>query len=241
MPVRLLPIWTSVSMSLRMADMDPKSDAYKSLAERYEKNFQNAYERYARVSGELPARADAMTELTGFIGQLKGNLGRNLAAAAAATKRRSPKLQSQHEALFAQLSTLSGNHNQAMQALLNNDGKRPPWCPPSSRRPGPALPASRSPRHRLWRALYISQVGINAPHASLRARLAHGLPAMSKKRIPGLHTSSDEIGQIAQAAEIFRTNAKYRVRLEQEPRPIAALANRSVRRVRNRRSRKPRM
>ncbi len=76
-------------MSLRMADMDPKSEAYKALGERYEMNFKTAYERYGRVSNELPSRADAMKELVGFVGELKDNLDQMLAAAAAAIRRRS--------------------------------------------------------------------------------------------------------------------------------------------------------
>ncbi len=55
----------------------------------------------------------------------------------------------------------------------------------------------------------------------LRARLAGLAAGNVEEDIPGLDRS-DEIGQIAQAAEIFRANAKDRVRLEQEARPIAA-------------------
>ncbi len=214
-------IWTSVSMSLRMADMDPKSDAYKSLAERYEKNFKTAYERYARVSGELPARADAMTELTGFIGQLKGNLDAMLAAAAAGDKEKVSELQSQHEALFAQLSTLSGNHNQAMQALLN-DGTAALGASVQSTTWSSVAGVAIGLVIAFGVALYISQVGITRPMLLLRARLAALAAGNVEEAIPGLKRS-DEIGQIAQAAEIFRANAKDRVRLEQE-----AEANRSM-------------
>ncbi|PYB73366.1 methyl-accepting chemotaxis protein [Rhizobium wuzhouense] len=214
-------IWTSVSMSLRMADMDPKSEAYAALAERYEKNFKTAYERYGRVSSELPSRADAMKELTDFIGQLKGNLDEMLAAAVAGDQQKVAALQSRHEDLFAQFSTLSGNHNQAMQTLLN-DGTAALGASVQSTTWSSVTGVALGLVIALAFALYISQVGITRPMLRLRARLAALATGQVEEAIPGLERS-DEIGQIAQAAEIFRTNAKDRIRLEQE-----AEANRSI-------------
>ncbi|MFN3320876.1 MAG: methyl-accepting chemotaxis protein [Allorhizobium sp.] len=214
-------IWTSVSMSLRMADMDPKSEAYKALGERYEKNFKTAYERYGRVSNELPSRADAMKELIGFVGELKENLDQMLAAAAAGDTAKVTELQSQHEELFGQLSTLSGNHNQAMQALLT-DGTAALGASVQSTTWSSVAGVAIGLVIAFAVALYISQVGITGPMLRLRARLAGLAAGNVEEDIPGLDRS-DEIGQIAQAAEIFRANAKDRVRLEQE-----AEANRSM-------------
>jgi methyl-accepting chemotaxis protein len=214
-------IWTSVSMSLRMADMDPKSEAYKALGERYEKNFKTAYERYGRVSNELPSRADAMKELVGFVGELKDNLDQMLAAAAAGDTAKVTELQSQHEELFGQLSTLSGNHNQAMQALLT-DGTAALGASVQSTTWSSVAGVAIGLVIAFAVALYISQVGITGPMLRLRARLAGLAAGNVEEDIPGLERS-DEIGQIAQAAEIFRANAKDRVRLEQE-----AEANRSI-------------
>jgi methyl-accepting chemotaxis protein len=214
-------IWTSVSMSLRMADMDPKSEAYTALGERYEKNFKTAYERYGRVSNELPSRADAMKELIGFVGELKENLDQMLAAAAAGDTAKVTELQSQHEELFGQLSTLSGNHNQAMQALLT-DGTAALGASVQSTTWSSVAGVAIGLVIAFAVALYISQVGITGPMLRLRARLAGLAAGNVEEDIPGLERS-DEIGQIAQAAEIFRANAKDRVRLEQE-----AEANRSM-------------
>jgi methyl-accepting chemotaxis protein len=214
-------IWTSVSMSLRMADMDPKSEAYTALGERYEKNFKTAYERYGRVSNELPSRTDAMKELIGFVGELKENLDQMLAAAAAGDTAKVVELQSQHEELFAQLSTLSGNHNQAMQALLT-DGTAALGASVQSTTLSSVAGVAIGLVIAFAVALYISQVGITRPMLRLRARLAGLAAGNVEEDIPGLDRS-DEIGQIAQAAEIFRANAKDRVRLEQE-----AEANRSM-------------
>jgi methyl-accepting chemotaxis protein len=214
-------IWTSVSMSLRMADMDPKSDAYKGLAERYEKNFKTAIERYERVGRELPSRADAMKELGVVISNLKANLDEMLSAAAAGDDAKVKELQAQHEALFANLSTVSGNHNQAMQALLT-DGTAAlgaevdvaTWQSIAGVAAGLVVAFAV--------AMYISQVGITGPMLSLRARLAGLADGNVEDDIPGIRRS-DEIGQIAKAAEVFRSNAKDRIRLERE-----AEANRSM-------------
>ncbi|MCZ8180257.1 MAG: methyl-accepting chemotaxis protein [Rhizobium sp.] len=214
-------IWTSVSMSLRMADMDPNSEAYKGLAERYEKNFKTAFERYERVGKELPSRADAMKELGVVISNLKANLDEMLSAAAAGDNARVKELQAQHETLFANLSTVSGNHNQAMQTLLTDgtaalgaDVEVATWKSLAGVAGGLVIAFAV--------ALYISQVGITRPMLSLRARLAGLAEGNVEDGIPGLDRS-DEIGQIAKAAEVFRNNAKDRIRLERE-----AEANRSM-------------
>jgi methyl-accepting chemotaxis protein len=214
-------IWTAVSMSLRMADMDANSEAYKGLAERYEKNFKTAYERYDRVSKELPSRADAMKELVGFIGTLKSNLDDMLAAAAAGDQKKVADLQAQHEQLFAQLSTLSGNHNQAMQGLLT-DGTTALGTSVASATWSSVAGVAAGLVIAFAAALYISQVGIARPMLSLRARLDGLANGNVEDDIPGVQRS-DEIGQIAKAAETFRANARDRVRLEQE-----AEANRSM-------------
>jgi methyl-accepting chemotaxis protein len=214
-------IWTGVSMSLRMADMDPKSEAYKALAERYEKNFKTAYERYDRVSKELPSRAEAMKELTSFIGNLKANLDEMLSAAAAGDQKRVAELKAHHEDLFAQLSTLSGNHNQAMQGLLT-DGTTALGASVASHTWSSVAGVAAGLVIACAVALYISQIGITQPMLRLRARLADLAAGNVEAEIPGIGRS-DEIGQIAQAAEIFRSNAKDRARLERE-----AEANRTM-------------
>ena len=214
-------IWTSVSMSLRMADMDPTSDAYKGLAERYEKNFKTAYERYDRVGKEIPSRVEAMNELVGFIGELKQNLDQMLAAAAAGESDKVASLQAEHEDLFAKLSTLSGNQNQAMQTLLN-DGTSALGESVSSATRSSIIGFAAGLVIAFAVALYISQAGITQPMLRLRARLADLAGGNVDAEIPGIDRS-DEIGQIAQAAEVFRTNARDRLRLERE-----AEANRTM-------------
>ncbi|MDQ0423543.1 methyl-accepting chemotaxis protein [Peteryoungia aggregata LMG 23059] len=214
-------IWTSVSMSLRMADMDPKSEAYKALAERYEKNFKTATERYERVIKEVPSRTEALTELTAFIAELKQNLDQMLAAAAAGDTAEVAATQAKHEELFGKLSTLSGNQNQAMQTLLT-DGTAALGDSVSSATRSSIFGVAAGLIVAFAVALYISQAGITRPMLTLRARLAGLAEGNVEDDIPGLGRH-DEIGQIAKAAEVFRTNAKDRTRLERE-----AEANRSI-------------
>jgi methyl-accepting chemotaxis protein len=214
-------IWTSVAMSLRMADMDPQSDEYKSLAERYEKNFKTAYERYDRVVKEIPSRAAAVGELTGFIAELKQNLDDMLTAAASGDGDKVASLQAKHGDLFAQLSTLSGNQNQAMQTLLT-DGTTALGASVDSATRSSIVGVAAGLVIAFAVALYISQAGITQPMLRLRARLADLAGGNVEAAIPGIDRS-DEIGQIAQAAEVFRSNAKDRLRLERE-----AEANRTM-------------
>ncbi len=214
-------IWTSVAMSLRMADMDPNSEEYKGLAERYEKNFKTAYERYDRVTKEVPSRAEALKELTAFVATLKQNLDQMLAAAAAGDAETVKALQAQHGELFGKLSTLSGNQNQAMQTLLT-DGTTALGEKVASATHSSIIGVAVGLLVAFVVALYISQAGITRPMLTLRARLAGLAEGNVEDDIPGLDRS-DEIGQIAKAAEVFRNNAKDRIRLERE-----AEANRSM-------------
>ncbi|MDH4411808.1 MAG: methyl-accepting chemotaxis protein [Rhizobium sp.] len=214
-------IWTSVAMSQRMADMDSNSEEYKALAERYEKNFKTAYERYDRVTKEVPSRAEAMKELTAFIGELKQNLDQMLAAAAAGDAEKVKALRAQHGDLFGKLSTLSGNHNQAMQVLLT-DGTAALGTAVASATRSSIIGVAAGLIIAFAVALYISQAGITRPMLGLRARLAGLADGNVEDDIPGLGRS-DEIGQIAKAAEVFRSNARDRIRLERE-----AEANRSM-------------
>jgi methyl-accepting chemotaxis protein len=157
---------------------------------------------------------EAMNELVGFIGELKQNLDQMLAAAAAGESEKVASLQAQHEELFAKLSTLSGNQNQAMQTLLT-DGTGALGESVSSATRSSIIGFAAGLVIAFAVALYISQAGITQPMLRLRARLADLAAGNVEAEIPGIGRS-DEIGQIAQAAEVFRSNARDRVRLERE-------------------------
>lgn len=214
-------VWTAVSFSLRLVEMDPASADYKALSERYEKNFVSTYERYDRVVKELPVRREAVTQLIEFIKQVKSKLDSMLAAAKAGDAATVAKLKAEHAAMFTTLSTMGGDHNAAMQTLLKEGTEKlstAVWNTTVNSVIGIAVGLLAA----FATALYFAQVGITTPMVRLRERMNGLAKGDVEQGIPGADRR-DEVGQMAGAVAVFRNNAIERQRLEQE-----ANANRSL-------------
>ncbi len=207
-------VWTAVAISGRLLEQDPTSTVYKDMKEKYEKDLQTAAERFQAVGVAVPSRQPTMQKILTILAAVKANTDKAIVMAASGNKAGVPAIMAENDGLMKQLSTETGGNNTAMMELLTSGGDSMSEDVKSiimfsiiSLSIGVVL--------ALGLALYVSHAGITGPMAVLRERMIGLAKGETSQEIAGINRA-DEIGQMAQAVAVFRTNAIERAQLTKQ-------------------------
>jgi methyl-accepting chemotaxis protein len=217
-------IWTATTWLSRALAQDPQSDAFKDLSGRFGKEFGGARDRLAQIPGIVPSRKAAIDELIAGADALKLIGDELLKAHVAGDVAKVRDLSNKLDQAIVGLSPKFGANNGAMAEILNNGAKD--------------MSASVSATIlyticfmiagillAVAVAMAIAHKGITAPMARLRERMASLAAGETRADIDGLDRK-DEIGQMAEAVAVFRSNALEHARLEQEAAESRGLSER---------------
>ncbi|MCJ8520332.1 methyl-accepting chemotaxis protein [Pseudorhizobium tarimense] len=207
-------MWTATTWLSRALAQDPQSAAFKDLSERFGKEITGARARLAQVPGLVPSRQVATDELLAGADKLKAIGDELLRAHAAGDKTKVTALSSDLDKTIVELSPKFGASNGAMADLIKNGGDQLS-AEVSSTIQFAVVGMLIGIAVAVVLALTIAQKGITGPMARLRERMASLAAGETRAGIDGLDRK-DEIGQMAEAVEVFRHNAIERTRLEQE-------------------------
>jgi methyl-accepting chemotaxis protein len=207
-------MWTSTTWLSRALVQDPNSDKFKELSERFGQEFTAARDRLTKIPAIVPSRKEAIDELLVGVDNLKSVGDGLLKAHAAGDEAGVHDFSVKLDAVIVALPLKFAANNVAMTEILKNGATQ--------------MSASVSKTIvyaicgmiagillAMGLALTIAQKGITAPMARLRERMASLAAGEAREAIDGLDRK-DEIGQMAEAVEVFRHNALERTRLEQE-------------------------
>jgi len=207
-------MWTAVNWLNRALDQDPKSERFTEFSTRFSTEMTGARSRLTQIPGLVPSRKAAIDELLAGFDALVTVGGDLLKAHAAGDKIQFDAISSRLEQLTVDLSAKSGANNAAMSELIKNGTQRL-TDEVSSTIQIALIGMLIGIAVAIVLALTIAQKGITAPMARLRERMASLAAGDARVAIDGLDRK-DEIGQMAEAVEVFRHNALERTRLEQE-------------------------
>ncbi|MBO9197593.1 HAMP domain-containing protein [Rhizobium sp. 16-449-1b] len=207
-------IWTSTTWLSRAVAQQPGSPAFDNISKRFATEFDGARKRLAQVSELVPSRKSAIDELLAGADGLKSLGDQLLAAHAAGNAEQTQQLSTKLDDTIIGLSPKFGANNKAMADLLEQGGSQ--------------LSASVSSTifytlvgitfgviAAIAFAMVIAQKGVTTPMAKLRERMETLASGETGKEVDGLDRR-DEIGQMAAAVAVFRTNAIDRMRIEQQ-------------------------
>jgi methyl-accepting chemotaxis protein len=207
-------IWTSTTWLSRAVAQQPGSPAFDNISKRFATEFDGARKRLAQVSELVPSRKSAIDELLTGADGLKSLGDQLLAAHAAGNAEQTQQLSTKLDDTIIGLSPKFGANNKAMADLLEQGGSQ--------------LSASVSSTifytlvgitfgviAAIAFAMVIAQKGVTTPMAKLRERMETLASGETGKEVDGLDRR-DEIGQMAAAVAVFRTNAIDRMRIEQQ-------------------------
>ncbi|WP_313760094.1 methyl-accepting chemotaxis protein [Rhizobium sp.] len=207
-------IWTSTTWLSRAVAQQPGSPAFDNISKRFATEFDGARKRLAQVSELVPSRKSAIDELLAGADGLKSLGDQLLAAHAAGNAEQTQQLSTKLDDTIIGLSPKFGANNKAMADLLEQGGSQ--------------LSASVSSTifytlvgitfgviAAIAFAMAIAQKGVTTPMAKLRERMETLASGETGKEVDGLDRR-DEIGQMAAAVAVFRTNAIDRMRIEQQ-------------------------
>ncbi|GGG00639.1 MULTISPECIES: methyl-accepting chemotaxis protein [Rhizobium] len=207
-------MWTAVNWLNRAIDQDPKSSAFSEYSGRFDKELTGARARIAQIPEIVPSRQSAVGDLLKGIDDIKSVGAEILKAHVSGDRTRFDTLSQQLEAITNDMSAKSGANNTAMADLIKN-GAQKLSDEVSSTIQLALIGMLIGIAVAIVLALTIAQKGITAPMARLRERMASLAAGDARAAIDGLDRK-DEIGQMAEAVEVFRHNALERTRLEQE-------------------------
>ncbi len=207
-------IWTSTTWLSRAVAQQPGSPAFDNISKRFATEFDGARKRLAQVSELVPSRKSAIDELLAGADGLKSLGDQLLAAHAAGNAEQTQQLSTKLDDTIIGLSPKFGANNKAMADLLEQGGSQ--------------LSASVSSTifytlvgitfgviAAIAFAMVIAQKGVTTPMAKLRERMETLASGETGKEVDGLDRR-DEIGQMAAAVAVFRTNAIDRMLIEQQ-------------------------
>ena len=214
-------MWTATTWLSRAMAQDPQSETFKDLSGRFSKEITGARDRLTQIPGIVPSRKAAIDELVAGADKLKAIGDDLLKAHIAGDAAKVSTLSSDLDKAIVELSPKFGANNGAMAELIKNGADRLS-AEVSSTIKFAIIGMLIGIAVAIVLALTIAQKGITAPMARLRERMASLASGETRAEIDGLDRK-DEIGQMAEAVEVFRHNALERTRLEQE-----ADANRSL-------------
>ncbi len=217
-------MWTATTWLSRALAQDPASPAFKDLSARFTKEIAGARDRLAQIPGIVPSRKAAIDELIAGADGLKA-IGENLLAAhTAGDEVKVADLSSKLDQAIVDLSPKFGANNGAMAEILNSGAKRL-----SDEVSTTILYAIVGMLLGIGLAVVLAMAiahkGITAPMARLRERMVSLAAGETDAEVVGLDRK-DEIGQMAEAVAIFRTNALERTRLEREAEDNRSLSER---------------
>jgi methyl-accepting chemotaxis protein len=207
-------MWTSTTWLSRALAQEPGTPAFQDLAGRFSKEFAGARDRLSQIPALVPGRKAAIDELLVGADALKQIGDALLKAHAAGDRDQVRELSGKLDQAIITLSPKFGANNAAMAELINTGGQ--------------ALSQSVSATIfyavcgllagiavAVAMAMAIAHKGITVPMARLRERMALLAAGETQAVIDGLDRK-DEVGQMAAAVAVFRTNAIERTRIEQQ-------------------------
>jgi methyl-accepting chemotaxis protein len=204
--------WTAVAWGLRMTTLEPGTPAFENAEKIYATNYDGAKTRLQQVAALVPSRSDAIKDLTQTLDQLRAAQDAVIKAVKAGDTQAVKTLLVKMDDVLGQLSPKSGANNTAMTELIAQGNKELTesvngtiWI--STISIGAGLVAA------LGIAMFMAQAGITAPMARLRGRMETLAAGDTQDEIAGLDRR-DEIGRMATAVAVFRSNAIERSRLE---------------------------
>ncbi|UXS04682.1 methyl-accepting chemotaxis protein [Agrobacterium tumefaciens] len=217
-------MWTATTWLSRALAQDPASPAFKDLSARFTKEIAGARDRLAQIPGIVPSRKAAIDELIAGADGLKAIGESLLAAHTAGDEVKVADLSSKLDQAIVDLSPKFGANNGAMAEILNSGAKRL-----SDEVSTTILYAIVGMLLGIGLAVVLAMAiahkGITAPMARLRERMVSLAAGETDAEVVGLDRK-DEIGQMAEAVAIFRTNALERSRLEREAEDNRSLSER---------------
>ncbi|MGV8938345.1 MAG: methyl-accepting chemotaxis protein [Allorhizobium sp.] len=198
----------------RALNVDPASDAFKALRASHDTTLERARERLTKSAALVPSRAADVASMMSELAEMEtldNKVFDLLAAGDAAGAKVAAK------AADAKLATVVPSVTVANDALVKlvADGKVKLSQEVRSTIINSMVTISIFVLASIAFAMVIAQKGITAPMAKLRERMAALARGETQAEISGLDRG-DEIGQMAAAVAVFRTNAIERQRLEQQ-------------------------
>ncbi|MFS2151250.1 methyl-accepting chemotaxis protein [Rhizobium sp. Rhizsp42] len=207
-------IWTSTTWLSRAVAQQPGSPAFDNISKRFATEFDGARKRLAQVSELVPSRKSAIDELLTGADGLKSLGDQLLAAHAAGNAEQTQQLSTKLDDTIIGLSPKFGANNKAMADLLEQGGSQLS-ASVSSTISYTLVGITFGVIAAIAFAMVIAQKGVTTPMAKLRERMETLASGETGKEVDGLDRR-DEIGQMAAAVAVFRTNAIDRMRIEQQ-------------------------
>jgi len=214
-------IWTSTTWLSRAVAQEPGTPAFNDISKRFATEFDGARKRLSQVSELVPSRKGAIDELLAGADGLKSLGDELLAAHGTGNTEQTQQLSAKLDDMIVGLSPKFGANNKAMADLLEQGGSQLSASVSSTifyTLVGLTLGVIAA----IAIAMVIAQKGVTTPMAKLRERMETLASGETGEEVHGLDRR-DEIGQMAAAVAVFRTNAIDRMRIEQQ-----AEANRSM-------------
>jgi methyl-accepting chemotaxis protein len=207
-------MWTSTTWLSRALAQEPGTPAFQDLSARFTKEFTGARDRLSQIPALVPSRKSAIDELIAGADGLKAIGDDLLKAHVAGDSAQVAALSTKLDQTIVDLSPKFGANNGAMAELLNNGAKELSDSVSATilyaicgMLVGIALAVAI--------AMTIAHKGITSPMAKLRERMVSLASGETQANIDGLDRK-DEVGDMATAVAVFRTNAIERTRIEQQ-------------------------
>ena len=206
-------IWTSTTWLSRAMTLEPGTPAFEDISQRFSKEFSGARDRLAQIPSLVPSRKAAIDELLVGADALKLIGDQLLKAYVAGNRDQVRDLSGKLDQAIIALSPKFGANNTVMAELISTGGRE----------------LSESISATIFYALCgllvgiavavaiamtIAHKGITVPMARLRERMASLAAGETEAAIDGLDRK-DEVGQMAAAVAVFRSNAIERTAMEQ--------------------------
>ncbi|AYD00311.1 methyl-accepting chemotaxis protein [Neorhizobium sp. NCHU2750] len=207
-------MWTATTWLSRALAQDPKSDTFKDLAGRFNKELAGARDRLTQIPAIVPSRKAAVDELVADGDKLKAIGDQLLAAHSAGDEAKVTTLSLDLDKAILDLSPKFGANNGAMAEVIKNGADRLS-SEVSSTIQTAIIGMLIGIVIAVVLALIIAQKGVTLPMARLRERMASLAAGDTAAEVDGLGRK-DEVGQMAEAVAVFRDNALERIRIEQE-------------------------
>ncbi|MCX8996996.1 methyl-accepting chemotaxis protein [Rhizobiaceae bacterium BDR2-2] len=207
-------MWTATTWLTRALAQDPGSPAFDDLSGRFSKEFEGARNRLVQIPELVPSRKAAIDDLLAGADKLKAVGDEMLKAHVSGDPDKVRALGVRLDEAIVELSPKFGANNAAMAEILNT-GAKTLSDSVSSTIVNAFCGLLAGIAAAIAIAMTIAHKGITAPMVRLRERMVHLANGETTAEIDGMDRK-DEVGQMAQAVQVFRENAIERIRLAQE-------------------------
>jgi methyl-accepting chemotaxis protein len=205
-------MWTAVNAITRVALNDTGSPAYNEGKAAFLRNLDGAKTKLVDIARMVPSTKANSDELMGLMDQFRVVYEKIVAAKEAGRNDEALQLVRSLDQLSPSFSTKSGSNNSTLTDLVNNGGKTIS-AETSSVITTSMISLALGVLITIALAFYVARAGITGPMEELRARMASLAGGETAAPVAGTERQ-DEIGAMAKAVEIFRTNALERSKLE---------------------------